>query len=270
MSRLGICSTTANVTVRTVPYPTVFAGNDVTICSPDSIVLTATGNASSFSWSPGRFIRSQQTGIALVQPNVSTNFIVRASDNLGCPKPVFDTVLVSVIPPLKVFAGNDTAVVVGQPLQLNATGASLFNWLPSTYLNNPNINNPIAIFDGAREQFRYILRTTSAEGCTAFDTINVRIFRTPPDLFVPTGFTPNANRLNDVFKPIPVGIRTLNYFRVFNRWGELLYSTTTINEGWDGTYQGREQPADTYVWMASGIDFAGNLINKKGTVALIR
>ena len=270
ISRLGICNTSGTVTVRTVPYPTVSAGNDAIICASETITLNATGNASSFIWSPARFVRSYNSASTVAQPTVTTNFIVRATDNLGCPKPVFDTVLITVVPPVNVFAGNDTTVVVGQPLQLNGIGAVGFNWLPPTYLDNPNISNPIATFDGSREYFTYVLRTTSAEGCTASDTMTVRIFRTAPDIFVPTAFTPNRNGLNDVFKPIPVGISTLQYFRVYNRWGQLLYSTSVMNDGWDGLFRGREQAPDTYVWTVSGTDFAGNVITKKGTVVLIR
>ena len=270
ISRLGICSATGSVTVRTVPYPTVFAGNDTTICLSDTLRLNATGNARSFIWSPARFVRSYNTASTIAQPTISTNFIVRATDNLGCPKPVFDTVLVRVVSAVKAFAGNDTSVVVGQPLQLTGTGVGTFNWLPPSYLNNPNISTPIAIFDGSREFFTYILRTTSPEGCVTRDTMVVRIFRTLPDIFVPSAFTPNGNRQNDVFKPIPVGIRSLQFFRVYNRWGQLLYSTNEMNMGWNGFFRGKEQPPDTYVWTVSGTDFTGNMITKKGTVVLIR
>lgn len=269
-STLGKCSATASVKVSTVPYPTVYAGPDTSICYLDSALLTATGNASAFSWSPVRFVSSVNTPSTFVKPLATTNFIVRATDVLGCPKPVFDTVRVTVIPPVRAFAGNDTAVVVGQPLELNAVGATFFQWFPSTYLNNANIPNPVAIFDGSTDRFSYVLSTTTPEGCIGLDTISVRIFRTAPEIFVPTAFTPNRNGLNDVFRPITAGISTLHYFRVYNRWGQLLYSTSVLKEGWDGTFKGREQPPDTYVWTVSGTDFTGRTITKKGTVVLIR
>jgi gliding motility-associated-like protein len=270
VSSIGKCSTATSVIVRTIPYPLVNAGADTSICIGDTASLFASGNASSWLWSPARLLTNPTSVITDAFPRNSTNFILRGTDTLGCPKPSFDTVLVRVIPPVKAFAGNDTAVVVGQPLQLNGRGATFYQWLPPTFLNSNDIVNPIAIFNSSVEQFSYIMKATTPEGCFAFDTINIRIFKTAPDIFVPTAFTPDANNLNDIFRPIPVGISRYDYFRVFNRWGNLLFSTDSPEFGWDGKYKGLPQPPDTYVWMVRGTDFTGKIITKKGTVQLIR
>ena len=91
-----------------------------------------------------------------------------------------------------------------------------------------------------------------------------------PDIYMPTGFTPNGDGRNDRFKPFPVGIKQLNYFKIFNRWGQLLYSTTTLHTGWDGRFGGNFQPNAVYVWMVQGITKENKVITKKGTVSLIR
>lgn len=270
VSSIGKCNQSATVTVRTVPYPVVNAGNDKSVCFKDTVLLAAGGNASSWLWSPARFISSQTNTVTKAYPFSTTNFILRGTDTLGCPKPVFDTVLVRVIPKVNAFAGNDTAVVVGQPLQLKASGGAYYQWTPATYLTNADIQNPVAVFDNVFNRFSYILQATTAEGCFAFDTINIRIFKTAPDIFVPTAFTPDANHLNDKFIPIAVGITKLDYFRVFNRWGNEIYSTTVLDQGWDGTIKGLQQEPGTYVWMVRGTDFTGKTIVKKGTVVLIR
>jgi gliding motility-associated-like protein len=119
-------------------------------------------------------------------------------------------------------------------------------------------------------RFSYILKAITREGCFGFDILNIRIFKTAPDIFLKTGFTPDGNNLNDVFKPIPVEISTLDYFRVYNRWGNLVYSTNLMNEGWVGTYKSIQQDPGTYVWMVRGIDYTGKPVVKKGTVVLIR
>jgi gliding motility-associated-like protein len=270
LSSIGKCTTATSVTVRTVPYPFVNAGADTSICFRDTAFLQGSGTASSWLWSPARFL-SNPTGLFTdAYPINSTNFILRGTDTLGCPKPSYDTVLVRVIPPVQAFAGKDTAVVVGQPLQLLGRGATFYNWLPPTFLNAGDIVNPIAVFNASVERFSYIMMASTPEGCFAFDTINIRIFKTAPDIFVPTAFTPDANNLNDFFRPIPVGISKIDYFRVFNRWGNLLYSNTSLEQGWDGIYKGLPQPPDTYVWMVRGTDFTGKTVVKKGTVQLIR
>ena len=270
VSSIGKCNQSATVTVKTIPYPVVNAGIDQNICFGDSTILTAAGLASNWLWTPARYLGSPTANSTKAYPPSTTEFIVRAADTLGCPKAVYDTILVRVVPPVLAFAGNDTTVVVGQPLKLNATGAAFYQWFPSTYLTTSDIGNPVAVFDAPRDRFTYIVKASTPEGCFAFDTINIRIFKNAPDIYVPTAFTPDANRLNDEFIPIAVGIAKLNYFRVFNRWGNELFSTTTLDKGWNGTYKGLQQNPGTYVWMVSGTDYTGKIIAKKGTVVLIR
>ena len=98
----------------------------------------------------------------------------------------------------------------------------------------------------------------------------VKLFKVPPSFYVPTGFTPNNDQNNDVLKPILLGMRTLNYFRVYNRWGKLMFSTSQKGQGWDGTFKGNPQDPGTYVWMAEGATFQNNVIKRKGDVVLLR
>ncbi|MBK8607068.1 MAG: gliding motility-associated C-terminal domain-containing protein [Chitinophagaceae bacterium] len=84
-----------------------------------------------------------------------------------------------------------------------------------------------------------------------------------------TAFTPNGDGRNDRFLPVPVGIKSLNYFRVFNRWGQLLFQTKTLHDGWDGKLQGAQQATGVYVWMIEAITNQNKIITKKGTVTLI-
>jgi gliding motility-associated-like protein len=94
--------------------------------------------------------------------------------------------------------------------------------------------------------------------------------RKGPAIYVPTAFTPNGDGKNDRFTPQPVGIKSYNYFRVFNRWGQIIFSSKQLHHGWDGTINGATQPAGTYVWMIEGVTTDNKLISKKGTVTLIR
>jgi len=76
--------------------------------------------------------------------------------------------------------------------------------------------------------------------------------------------------LNDVFTPIPVGMRSTDYFMVYNRFGQLLFQTREWLKGWDGTIKGKPADQGTYVWMIRGHDENNRLIEMKGTVMLIR
>jgi len=159
-------------------------------------------------------------------------------------------------------------------LQLNITvnnpAADQYTWLPGTGLSSTSIPNPVAdLFGMSGKTIVYTVTATTADGCYGQDDIKVTVFATAPDIFVPNAFTPNGDNVNDVLRPIGVGISKLNFFRVYNRWGQLVFSTTDAEHGWDGTFNGRLQGTDTFVFVTQGIDYTGKTITKKGTVTLI-
>ncbi len=189
----------------------------------------------------------------------------------GC----FDTATqtVVVIAPPAVYAGNDTAVVVNQPLQLQVVssdaGGDTYIWSPSTGLNNNTITNPISILGSNIDSIRYFVKATDSAGCYGEASIAVKVFKTSPNIFVPNAFTPGTS-VNNIFRPIPVGISSLQYFRIYNRWGQLVYNTSKLGDGWDGTISGKPQSMGSYVWMVQGTTYTGVVISKKGTMTLIR
>ena len=188
-------------------------------------------------------------------------------DTLGCPKPFHDTVVVSVLPQIMLFAGNDTSVVAGEPLQLYASSADSaalsYSCMPSSWLNNAAIDDPVAIFSSSADSITYTVTATNSIGCFAKDNIKVVVYKTMPGIFMPTAFTPNADGKNDVIRPILAGISTLNYFRVFNRWGQMVFSTTQNAKGWDGTMGGKIQDPGAYVYVVQAKDYTGKTIFKK-------
>jgi len=98
--------------------------------------------------------------------------------------------------------------------------------------------------------------------------MKVKVFKTGPDIFVPNAFVPNGT--NRILRPIPVGLAKLTYFRVYNRWGQLVYQTSASGQGWDGYLSGQPQSTGAYVWMASGVDYMGNTIDRRGISLLVR
>ena len=115
----------------------------------------------------------------------------------------------------------------------------------------------------------YHIIATTPEGCSAKDTINIKINYTS-EIFVPNAFTPNNDSYNDILKPKFIGIKAIKYFSVYNRYGQLVYTTTAANTGWDGRVKGTPQNTDTFVWMVEAVDFKGRVLFKKGTTILIR
>jgi len=282
----GVCpadtSTVAAVKVLPALFPKATAAPaDTTICYGTTASLrTLISVGTNYTWSNSGTltgIGSGEVGPVPYAINVSakplstTDYILQVF-NAGCPNPLVDTFHVAVKPPVLVDAGNDTSVVIHQPLQLNATSndpAVTFTWTPSTGLNNPNIPAPLANYGEGIDSVRYLVTAKSPIGCSGAATILVKIFTTTPDIFVPNAFTPGRSS-NSVFRPIPVGIASLQFFRVFNRWGQMVYSTSAAGKGWDGYINGAIQDPGTYVWMAQGISYTGKIIFRKGTMVLIR
>lgn len=153
---------------------------------------------------------------------------------------------------------------------MNASGGDGYVWSPPTGLTNTIINNPLALLNGNIDSIRYTVRVTDEMGCLDSASILVKIFRTNPQIFVPTGFTPNGDGRNETVRPIGVGIDKIEYFRVYNRWGQLVFSTTINGHGWDGRIGGRLQSNNTFVWLVKAVDYTGKQVFQKGTVTLIR
>jgi len=269
-ANLGYCQDRDSVFVLVAPYPQAVVRNDTIICFGDRVQLSGSIVGAGFAWSPTSSMINANTLFPIAGPSRTTQYVLTAIDTIGCDRPVSDTVTIIVTPPVNAYAGRDTFVVAGRPIQLSASGGSSYLWRPATGLDDPTTDAPIATLPATIDSIRYIARVTGAGGCFAEDDVIVRVFKTGPDLFVPSAFTPNGDGLNDIIRPVGVGIAQLQHFRIFNRWGQLIFSTVDIGKGWDGTYSGVKQPAGTYVYEAIGTDQLGNRIYRKGTLVLIR
>ncbi len=267
---LGKCEANDQIKIRAVRYPIANAGFDDSICYKQKINLSASILGSDFVWFPKNSLTNSNTLTPTASPQNTTTYKLTVTDTIGCPKPVSDEVIIKVIPQVIAYAGHDTNIVVNQPLQLHAEGGTNYAWTPTTGLDNPFSSDPIAILGPGIDSIRYTVRATSGPGCFGEDNVKVVVFKTSPDIFVPSGFTPNGDGKNDVLRPILVGLKGLNYFRIYNRLGQLLYTTSSVGEGWDGKFQATEQATGTFVYMAQATDYLGKTIFRKGTVVLIR
>jgi gliding motility-associated-like protein len=267
---IGGCEATDDVVITLVPYPVANAGNDTILCYNTQAQLNGRVNGTSFQWSPAISLNNAAILNPVAFPAFTTTYFLFTTDSKGCPKPGYDSVIVTVLPPMNAFAGNDTAVVVGQPLQFLATGGNRYDWSPATALNFTNISDPLAIYDGSIDSIRYRVIVANEVGCLDSAYITVKVFKVNPQIFVPTAFTPNGDGKNDLFRPIAVGIKKIEYFQVYNRWGQLVFSTTVNGQGWDGKIGGRTQASNSYVWIVKGIDYLDQPFFKKGSVTLLR
>lgn len=155
-----------------------------------------------------------------------------------------------------------------QPLQLSARnlGGYSYQWLPDIGLNDNTFMNPIFRYN---HNVEYAIHIALTSGCETVDTQQV-IIQTVTEIYVPSAFRPNGTNIR--LYPILVGVSKINNFRVYNRWGELVFITNSANpaDGWDGTFKGKEQPTGTFVWTVDGIDINGEEVKRSGSSILIR
>jgi gliding motility-associated-like protein len=160
--------------------------------------------------------------------------------------------------------------MVGKSISLVARAiGDFYEWKPSTGLNSPFIRIPI-LNTPPKEQ-RFTVDITTRSGCRTVDTQTVRVFD-EQQIYVAGGFTPNNDGNNDKVYPILVGVAAFRYMKIFNRWGVQVFQTASTDpeQGWDGTYKGVPQPADTYTWVVSAVGDNEREIRKSGSLVLIR
>lgn len=269
---LGVCQKTASVNVTVNPAPVAAASPGENICSGASTQLHASGRLGyTYSWTPTDHLNNPTSA----NPTVSglteaTTFHLTVRDGNGCQSQNTADVIISLTPPPRVSAGNDTSILLGQALPLHAIDVDNVGlrwvWNPSDGLDNDGIPNPVA---HPEQSITYTVTGTTYNGCMGSAKINVSVFTTY-GIFMPNAFTPNGDGHNDVLRPVLVGVKELKYFAVFDRWGQRVFYTTNATEGWRGYGNGKDQPMGTYVWMVGGVDLKGTVVQQKGTVLLIR
>lgn len=186
----------------------------------------------------------------------------------GCPL-LADTVqqVLTITKPVTGMRLPTINAVANQSVSLQArTLDAQYQWRPATGLSNPTAK----ITDAKLQQeTTFFIDMETAAGCVTTDTLLVRIFRNN-DVFIPSGFTPDGDGRNDLFRVTLVEARQLRFLRIYNRRGNIIFETSNPATGWDGTWKGARQPADTYLWTCEAVGADGTVIRKSGSVTLIR
>lgn len=261
------CIVSKDIVIPFVETVTAQTIDDLAICEGESIQLETTSNALSFNWLPTTAISDPTAKDPVAAPTTTTEYTVRAIRN-GCE--VTDNVLITVVPKITMITTPDTRIESEVPFplhvsspQLDAVGGT-YLWMPPTGLDNPNIANPTTTL--LSDQI-YTVRGTTPEGCKSEARVHISVV--PPDwLVVPTAFTPNGDGINDVLKVITKGITSLQYLRIYNRWGQLVFFSTEIDKGWDGRVNGGDPVQGLYTYRVEGTTTKGKIIEKEGSVFL--
>jgi gliding motility-associated-like protein len=163
------------------------------------------------------------------------------------------------------YPDEDAAFNFPEPLQARPIGNSA-TWTPAINLSNRFSYNPT--FTGVIPQ-EYTILLKTASGCVTVDTQYVKTNK-KIKIYVPTAFTPDGNGTNERLRPGLIGFSKVNYFRVYNRWGKLLFSMNSDQPGWDGKIDNAPAGIQTVVWMIEAVDVDGKVHNQQGTTVLYR
>lgn len=256
------CATIRDSLFADIIAPVVLAGNDTIVCPGEVFYMWASG-ASSYAWTPS--VTSLVPDGSSVAGNVpqSTVFTVTGTDQYGCRDNA--SVSITTFPRPSVDANPNVYAFLGDEVQLSATASSsgAFSWSPTEYLTCVNCPDPIATPD---QNFEYVVSFTDENGCTATDRVKI-IY--DPIIYVPNAFTPDGNELNSFFYAVGGNIKTF-HMDLFNRWGELIFTSDAMRDGWDGTYQGLECQDGVYTWKIRYTDFNDKEFELVGHVTLLR
>ncbi|MDB4924291.1 MAG: type sorting protein [Mucilaginibacter sp.] len=259
----AVCSTpvpsnTLTITINTMP--TAVNTSAATICVGSSVVLTASGG-STYQWSPALGLSNINLSNPTASPPVTTTYTVLIGGVCTASK----TVTVTVIPKPIVNAGADKAILGGGKTQLNGavtSGSFQYRWSPTTYLDNPNILNPVST---PLTDITYTLTATSAQGCfIVSDDVSVKVYK---DIVIPNTFTPNGDGINDTWD---IGVLNTNsnmVITVYNRNGTPVFKSIGYIKAWDGKYKGSYLPFGTYYYT---IDIKDGSKPLAGWVSLIK
>lgn len=255
-------SDTANITI------TVNSGSNVSvtassydICIGESTTLLA-NSGTNFSWSPSAGLNNPSVSNPVATLTATTTYSVVVSDQCGSGSAeVTVTVNEDPVP----VVSSDMTICNSESVELNASGGSSYAWYPAGGLSCLNCENPVA---SPPVTTTYISIVSNAKNCSASDSVTVYVIGDCPEIYVPTGFSPNGDNNNDVLYVF--GTMEDLHFVIYNRWGEVVFETTDKLMGWNGTQKGKPVQSGIYAYKFTAIDAKGASIKKSGNITVIR
>lgn len=258
------CTDSDMIQLELLPPLITTVSNDTVICTGGFAQLIASGG-NQYTWFPIESLDDPFTENPVATPTNTTTYSVIITDGI-CYS---DTLQVKVfVSEPFIAAGDDVEVLAGNSFQINATAsAGSYSWTPSENLSCADCTNPVAT---PLITTTYTVSVTDSTGCTASDVITLLVSCTADALYIPNAFTPDNNGHNDVLFVRSNGIIDITYFRIFDRWGKMLFESDVIESGWDGTYKGAAMPAGVYLYTLQASCGIDNPVLKQGNVTLLR
>lgn len=262
-------SSTKNMTINPLPSATISVTDSV--CRSGLFSLSSLGSSDivEYNWSPSAGVTNPHLAATTATAASSTTYSLEVINNFGCKAYSANTASIYVQqPPLTQYW--DTTVIVGQNIVLNTFQGDGFTytWSPLTDLSCSSCPYPVST---STTNITYSVEVQDPMRCFKVNGTYTIIVDPLTTVDVPTAFTPNGDGVNDVIYVDGWGIKRLLLFRIFNRWGQVLFESTDIKVGWDGTFNGVPQNMETYIYQVSVETYVpGKNLEKTSSFKLIR
>jgi gliding motility-associated-like protein len=245
------CTKTDSIQIGFKPAPSVLFVRDTTLCTGQVLLINAANPNSTYQWQDG------STQPTFIVDSAGTYSVI--VDENGCVATAQATVSYISKPVIQMV--QDTALCITQQLLLDASYPnSTYSWQDGSTQAGYTVT----------KAGLYTVQVTNICGSST-DSTTVSFENCTCKFFVPNAFTPNHDGNNDLFMPKYQCLFSNYQLKIYNRWGQLVFVSQNVSEGWDGNYKGQQQPTGTYVWVLSYLDdLTGKSMQKNGTVVLIR
>ena len=267
------CRDTDTVVITVIqPFNMTVSLND-TICIGESAQLLVAG-ASNYLWIPSNTLSCSTCSNPIANPTNTTQYIVLGYDNYNCFTD-YDTVEVAVGMYPIVVLPNSQVLSTGTfyPIIPSITNGPVRNltWTPSINLDSATSLTPIATI---KNDICYTLEVDNIYGCKSADTFCIKVFCKDVQTYIPNAFTPDGDGINDILMVRATGINTVKTFRIFNRWGQLVFECNNFQPnnpkyGWNGKVNGIPATSDVFVYVVEVLCDNNVAYSYKGNVTLI-
>lgn len=264
------CLDTATIKITVIPKLPVSVGPEINVCEGDEIQLNASGGIS-YEWTPEQTLNNSKIASPKSSTDTNTRYRVVITENECFKDTLYQDVVIHQKPTVEL--GPDLKGTPGSVIQMHAdvTKTNIIKWTPAEGLNCYDCIDPLASLS---KTITYTA-TVYTDYCEAKDDITIRVACDGALFFIPNTFTPNGDGANDKFYPSASGVTNIDIFRVYNRWGEKIYEARDFppnkpEYGWDGTYKGKAQWPDVFVYFIESRCANGEKIFLKGDISLIR
>ncbi|MEO7800991.1 MAG: gliding motility-associated C-terminal domain-containing protein, partial [Ginsengibacter sp.] len=259
------CTSSDTFFVKVYPSTTVTTQTEYGICEGKSINFSASGTGT-FKWTPSNGLSNDAIPNPVATPKDSILYSLMVTNAYGCKDSAY--VKVNVYRNPLTDAGPDRTIVAGDTVLLTGSVSGIdinYSWTPTNFIDNPNKRTP-KVFPP--ESIEYTLAATSNVGCgSSLSSVKINVYTS---IFIPNGFSPNGDGINDDFKIFAIDGYKLNKFLIYNRWGRVVFSAKNPSDAWDGNAKNEMQPEGTYLYLLEIENSQGRKIIKKGPLTLVR